>query len=219
MKKLISIIILSLLIIPTAFAATLGSQQTNTFEMNQTRDLYPITITAAADGEITSAKGIGIFMDPEAQMLWDNVKTLTLSGTAVTNGRVSATATPVYKNGYKTLYIPVLSDFKSGESLTILGATLRAYHTSFSERYLQLDINGDGISDARDVNKIEVQITYQTDFTAPYPPTDFSATLSSDLKQIAVKWTNSPDFDLNGCSMDRTRIRSGANANRQFSGR
>ncbi len=209
MKKVIIAFILVFGYAGTAFAATIFSENVDTFQMNETRTLLPVTVTAATAGEITAQNGINIFMETEAQMLWDNVTTLTATGTAVTNGRVNANIKPVYKDGYKTMYIPVTADFGANESVTITGMRLRAYHMSFSARYLQMDINGDGVSDAQNVNKIEVQGTYATDATAPYPPTDFSAVLSSDSTKVTLGWVNPPDYDLVGCSVDRTRVRNG----------
>jgi hypothetical protein len=209
MKKIIISLIAGISIVSAAQAATLSSQNANTFQMNETRTLWPVTITASANGEITAQNGINLFMEDDVKMLWDDAQELTATGTAVGNERMGGTVTPAYQNNYKIVHIPVSADFLAGESVTINGLRLRAYRYSFSARYLQMDTTGDLSADVHDVNGVEVQNTYATDFTPPYPPADVSATLSSDSKKVTLNWINPPDYDLIGCSVDRTRIRNG----------
>lgn len=209
MKKIFSALIISLLLIPLAHAATFYSDNDNTLALYQTRDLSNITIAAESDGEITAQHGINLTFDLEKQVLWDAVETLTATGSAVDNGKVASTVTPEYLNGYRVLHIPVLADFAAGESVTLSGNRLRAYKKAFRETFFWLDVNGDLLADFYDVNKLEVENIQATDHTPPYPPTEFTAVLSDDLKSISLSWVRTPDFDFIGTYLDRVRVRDG----------
>ena len=210
MKKFILILIAIFLIVPLAQAATLFSQNYNSLYKNETKDLWPITVTADTDGEITAEKGINLILDSQAiQILWDAVPTLTATGTAVDHSKIAATPAVQYINDYSVLHIPVLEDFSAGENVTFNGIRLRAYHYDFGTRYIGLDINGDYVADVQDVNRIEVISTALTDHTPPYPPTNFTATLATDLESVTLTWTMPPDFDLIGAILDRKITRGG----------
>jgi hypothetical protein len=208
MKKVIIAFIFVLGYAGAVSAATIGSDDGTTFNKRETKVLPAINIAAETNSDITAEHGIRLFMNWERQVLWDAVDTLSLSGSAVTNGKIPASVKPVYEDNYRTLYIPVTADFASGESVKISGVGLRVYDEWFLTEYIQLDINDDGISDATDINRIQVNDFYATDVTAPYPVTNFKAVLSGDLKSVSLSWQNPPDYDLLGCSLDRTRVRN-----------
>jgi len=210
MKKIISIVIFCLMFIPLAQAATLFSQNYNSFYQNEVRDIWPITVTAESDGEITALNGINLLIDSsEIQMLWDAVPTLTATGTAVDHQKIAASPTVQYLNSYSVLHIPVLADFTAGESVTFGGVRLRSYHYSFGTRYIGLDITGDYKAEVYDANKMEVTGNALTDQTPPYAPTNFTATLSADLKSITLNWVRPPDYDLIYMILDRKLTRNG----------
>lgn len=210
MKKILSTFILLILLAPITQAATLFSQNTNSFYKNETKQLWPLTITAEAAGEITAQHGINLlFENPTIQLLWDAVPVLSASGTAVQGGRIAAEPTVEYLNEYRVVHIPVLADFAAGESVTLAGLRIRAYRYSFGSQFIRLDTNGDLVADAQDVNKLEVYDQSLTDHTPPYAPTSFTATLADDLKSVSLSWKNSPDWDLIGAVLDRKRVRNG----------
>lgn len=209
MRNFLYVFLSAVLMTPSAFAADFSSSFTNSFFLNQTRDLAPITITATSAGEITSEKGIQIIFDNEKKILWDAVSSLSATGSAVTNSKILANPVPVYKNDYKTLFIPVTADFDAGESVTLSGIRLRVYKTAFLSTYLSLDVNGDGVGDVQDVNKIEASQTEGTDFTAPYPVTDVSVVANSSFTQVALSWQPSPDYDSQGTNITRKRVHNG----------
>ena len=210
MKKFLSIVVLLILLAPVTQAATLFSDQYNTFYQNESKGLWPITVTAEADGEITAKNGINLLVDAKnLKMMWDAVPELTASGTAITQGKVASKPKPEFLNDYAVLNIPVLADFAKGESVTFTGIRMRAYKYAFTRNFIQLDITGDQLADATDVNIITVSEITVLDRTPPYPPTQFSATLSPDLKSISLSWSRSVDFDVFGMNLDRKRVRAG----------
>ncbi|MBI5422404.1 hypothetical protein HZA44_04695 [Candidatus Peregrinibacteria bacterium] len=210
MKKILPIVVLLALLAPVAQAATLFSQNTNSFYKNETKQLWPITVTAEGAGEITAQHGINLlFENPTIQLLWDAVPTVSASGTAVQGGKIASEPTVGYLNEYRIVHIPVLADFAAGESVTLAGLRIRAYRYSFGSQFIRLDTNGDFVSDAQDVNKMEVFDQALTDHTPPYAPTDFTAVLADDLKSVSLRWKNSPDWDLIGAVLDRKRVRGG----------
>ena len=215
MKKFLIVLLAGLCFTPNTFAATIFSSNYNSFYKNETRVLWPITVTATVNGEIGPGNGLNLLFDADRiKMLWDKVETITASGTAVDNGKIAATITPEYKNDYHVMHIPVLGTFTAGEAVTFTGIKMRAYKNSFERAFLQVDINGDLTSDAEDIARIEVvDQTPVTDRTPPYPPKEFTATLAPDLQSVTLGWLPSPDFDLAGMVLDRFRIRNGNEQN------
>jgi hypothetical protein len=210
MKKIILSFVALFMIVPSVSAATIYSENTTSMYKSDTKELWPVTIIAEKNNEITAANGINLmFESPAIQLLWDAVPTLSASGTAVTNGRVSAAPTVQYLNRYSVLHIPVLTDFVAGETAIFTGIRVRSYHTPYGSQFLRLDVTGDYVADAIDVNRIEVYDVFATDNTPPYPPTDVTIALSSDLKNVALSWKAPPDFDLAGMVLDRKRVRNG----------
>lgn len=211
MKKIISAVILCLMFVPLAQAATIYSQNDNTFNENERKVIFPIVITADTSAEITAKNGINLILPDyqSNQILWDNVPTLTAYGTAVDNKKIAANISVQYLNTYSVLHIPVLADFAAGENVTLSGMTIRAYHYSFGSRYIGLDINGDYVADFQDVNRLQVLGTIGGDTTPPYPPTNFTATLSADAKSVSLNWVRPPDFDLAYMILDRKITRGG----------
>lgn len=196
--------------IPIAQAATLFSQNTNSFNQNETKDIWPITVTAESNVDVTAQAGINLLINSSGiQMLWDAVPTLSASGTAVDHQKMAASISVQYLNNYSVLHIPVLADFAAGENVILNGMRLRAYHYSFGTRYIGLDTTGDYVAEVQDVNRMEVLGTSLSDHTAPYPPTDFTATLSADLKSVSLSWVKPPDYDLVYMILDRKLTRGG----------
>ena len=208
MKKLALTLIISLLLMPLANAATIFSDYANTFGQNLTRDLAPITITAQADGEITAEHGINLLIDPDRYILW-NKDLITASGTAVDNGRLPASLTPDYMDGYKVLHIPVISNFMNGEQVVLNGLKLRSYDREIGQRYIGLDYTGDKVQEVQDVNSYRVTTDVHTDQTPPYPVTGLSYTVNEALNAVTLTWSNPPDYDIVSIVVEKQVTRNG----------
>lgn len=210
MKKIVLGLSAFFLLAPSVMAATIFSDFYTNFSKNETRQIWPIRVEATAENEITSAKGFNLLFDVSySQMLWDETYSITATGTAVDNGKMSATPKPEYLQGYKILHFPVLANFAPGEFVKLEGVRMRAYKHSFTRMFLQLDVTGDYTSDATDINPISVTDETVLDRTPPYMPKVFEATLSADLKSVSLTWDQPPDFDLIGMNLDRKRVRAG----------
>lgn len=209
MKKTLLVLFLILSMAPAAQAVTFYSTQHSLIKKNATRNLYPIVITAEADAEITAEHGIDLTLDAEAEILWDRQSTIYATGSAVNSGKISDEITPEYRNDYKVIHIPVEADFETGESITVHGIYVRAYQTRIRETFISIDLNGDGVFEAVDINKIEVISDTATDLTPPYPPKSLSAIVSGDLSMVTITWEYAPDYDNRGMSLIRTLERDG----------
>ncbi|MBI5411743.1 hypothetical protein HZA43_01045 [Candidatus Peregrinibacteria bacterium] len=205
-------LLLSLSLVATVQAATIVSESGNHIKINETRVLLPITITAENNDEITAKNGINLLIDTGVRILWNNASALQASGQAVVNGRIAAIITPEYKNGYTVLHIPVLDNFKAGEDVTLNGLTLRAYDRVFSQRFLGLDVTGDFVADAQDINAYAVENTTATDQSGPFAPTDVAYTVNGDRTAVTLTWVDPPDYDLIGMDLERIVTRNGQTA-------
>ena len=207
MKKIILSLLMAALMAPIGYAATIVSEQKTHLSQYETKELSSITITTEQDSEITTANGINLLIDPDKHIMW-NANEVTASGSAVENGRIAATFTPTFTDSYKTLYIPVLADFLADESFTISGLKLRAYDREIGSRFIGLDINGDKVADANDVNSYKVLDDSRQDRTAPYPVTDLNFTINEEKSEIQLSWQNPPDYDLANITIKRTLTRN-----------
>ena len=203
MKKLALSLAVAMVLVPSVSAAQIASDYFNALSQNQTETIFPINITASADAEITAEHGINLILNAEKQILWDDVATISATGTAVTAEKISASITPEYKNNYKIVHIPVLADFASGESVKITGLAMRAYNRSFDNLFMGMDLNGDNVADATDVNSYKVTSDTATDHTPPYAPSDFKATVASNLGSVSLSWGIPADYDLVNFTLER----------------
>jgi hypothetical protein len=211
MKKVILGLVFGLMLVPVARAATLSTEGNDNFQQNSSQVINPVTITATTDNEITRANGIDLLLNDCQQMLWDDHSPLTSYGLQTQQGKVDNPFVPEYRNNYLTLHIPVVADFKAGESVTISDLRVRTYKTPFAGQCLQLDVNGDGVPDARTNWSFVVANAPSIDNTPPYPPTHFTATLSDDRTKVQLSWVAPPDFDVSGFSLQRKVVRAGQN--------
>ncbi|MBU0577428.1 hypothetical protein KJ742_06845 [Patescibacteria group bacterium] len=210
MKKFVITLFCTLLIIPTAFAASIVSDYSSTIPQNYYETLAPATITADAEGEITAEYGINILIDVDKYILWNVVDFITASGTAVSEGRVDAEIIPEYLEGYKVLHIPVNSDFAEGEFVTLNGLQLRTYDREISSRFLGLDIDGDFTADVIDINSYKVNTSIRTDNIPPYPIENVEYVINGNLTEIEITWDNPPDYDVTSNYIYRTVTRNGS---------
>ncbi|MDH5596673.1 MAG: hypothetical protein OEY44_01100 [Candidatus Peregrinibacteria bacterium] len=194
MKKFLVILGALALVVPQALAATIYMQGTVDLDLNETKLIPNLEIVAEYDGEINAQYGINILLAPEVEILWDD-RMLSLSGSAVANGRVVGPAS--FSDDYKVLHIPVAEDFLTGEMLVLGNVAMRSYDQDFGNRWLKLDLNGDLIGDFQDINNYEVQNVDRSDNTKPYPIRDLSYTLGAE-GTLTLNWVNPPDYDLRG---------------------
>lgn len=213
MKKLLIAPLALLLSVTTALAATVGSELAQRYvKYDAEQMIRPITITAEKAGEITAAHGIAIIIPDDLYATFSRtVTSVTASGSAVTAGSLDATVTVTYpKLNLRTVLIPVKKDFTAGSSVVISGLTIRLYDRGNSYRALGVDLTGDGVSDATDINGIQIDDTAErSDAVVPYDVTDLMVTQSATTT-IKLVWTNPPDLDLTQVEIERTRIRNGA---------
>jgi hypothetical protein len=200
MKKFTAIFA-ALFFAPSALAATLSAEFPVEFDKQETRLIAPLTVTSEVDGDIRSEHDLAVMLDPFEEVLWDD-DGLTLSGTAVDNGRVMADVDYYYTDDYKSLIVPVKEDFKAGESLKIEGLMMRTYDHSFGNRYYWLDVDGDGDADVQGTNTYEVRDRDTSDTTPPYPVTNTGYEVNEDGSVLLI-WNNPPDYDLDGVRIER----------------
>ncbi len=212
MKKIILSLMLALITpVLAAQAATLTSTYYNKLNFNEAKEIQPIEIHAEADGEIMASKGISIILDPEKYILWDAVDSVVFEGPAVTGGYVAAEAVPEYRNGYKTVYIPIKQDWPAGMSATLIGLRLRAYNRLIGLNYFfGYDLTGDGVADVQDTNSYMVtDENIHTDQTPPYLPSGIQYQIAANKASIALTWQNPPDYDLVGVTILKFLTRGG----------
>lgn len=199
------------LFVANVFGATVNSdiaQRYVKYDAEQT--IRPITITAERAGEITAAHGIAIIIPDNLYATFTRGMTsITASGTAVSYSVSAAPIVTYPKINLKTVLIPVKQDFAARDSVTISGLTIRLYDRGNSYRSLGIDLTGDGIPDATDINGIQIDDTAErTDATVPYDVTDLVATQTT-ATAIKLAWTNPPDLDLTQIEIERMRVRNG----------
>jgi len=149
-------------------------------------------------------------LEDDLEVLLD-AQSLIFTGNAIDKGRVSLNVQGVFSEDYKSLFIPVISDFEAGDWLQVSGLALRAYDRTFSGRYLGLDLDGDLIPDVSDINAYEVGSTSVSDRTAPYPVTNVSYSQEAN-GDVTLTWNRPPDYDYHATIINRTRVRNGQSA-------
>jgi len=207
MKKTAIFLLLFMLFVPGALAATIVSQWQTVVDQNDTREMAPILITSTSDGDITAEHGIRILLSPEAQILWDDAE-LTITGTARDNGKVNLNVVPEYAADYKSVYIPVMKDFEASDWLSIQGLTLRGYDEACNNQFLGLDLDGDGEANVSDINIYRVGQNIKIDFTDPYPIRNADYTRNAD-GSVTLTWDHSVDYDFDATIIDRHRVKNG----------
>lgn len=208
MKKLLSILIAFVIFLPTVQAVTIRSDYAMSFKKNSIGEMATMVITAEKDFEISAKHGINLILDDEKEILW-NDNEIQLSGIAIENERIESSLVPTFSENYKILHIPVLNDFLENETFIISGLKLRAYRYNFSYRFMKIDINGDGLADAVDINGYKVNEDRGSDITVPYPVTDIKYVINDNKDQISLSWNNPPDYDFDGIIIEKNLLRDG----------
>lgn len=210
MKKFAISLLTVLLFAPNVLAATVTTEMSIEIAQRQTKELFPVVITSTSDGDIKAEHGINLVLDPDPEfwLLWDE-RTPTVTGTAITNGKVNLNVKLEYSDNKKVIHIPVMEDWAAGDYLTIDGLALRAYLRSIPHRPIGMDLTGDLIPDIYDINFFEVTDDRQTDKTPPYPVQNASYTLNSN-GSVTLNWTHPPDFDIDSVAIDRNIHKNGS---------
>lgn len=184
------------------------------FDYNFTRndsgkEVGPIIITDTDGASVTAQHGIRIIIPETLRSVWELEKNqLQLSGTAVSQGKIAATVTPVYTDTLKEVYIPVLGDFTKGMSVSVSGLSMRVYRIANDNRRLALDLNGDHLGDVDNFRTIAISSTeIKTDITAPYPLRNLA--VEKVATGVKLTWHDSADLDLDRILITKKLTRGG----------
>ncbi len=114
---------------------------------------------SAGTPKITAAGDIRIIIPAALNMTWDtSVGAVTVSGTAQGAGHILAAPAVAYGGvgGNKTVTIPVVNTFGSGQIADISGLRLTNFSAQSAASRLQLDINNDAVADSVDAQTIAI---------------------------------------------------------------
>lgn len=162
--------------------------------------LLPMTVMDEEGGNITAEKGIGIILPKDIGILWDKINSVDVNGSQTS---VS------YNPDLKTIIIPVLKTFSSGEQAIISGLTVRIYGTGCSYQNFQLDYNGDSVADITGVNGFQIDTANsRSDNTPPFTIT--ALTRKVGTSSVTLSWEDPPDPDFLGVLISRTLTRAGS---------
>ncbi|MDP3784731.1 MAG: hypothetical protein Q8R12_01485, partial [bacterium] len=128
-------------------AATATSTANQTFEINQAATaISKLTVTAGADaGAITAANGLRIAIATSTvNMLWDTTVTKALfGGVASSSAKIASCACIGYEGGGSVATTSVITDFSSGDVLTVSGLKFTSFNTAVaSSTAIQLFLDG-----------------------------------------------------------------------------
>lgn len=201
MKKLSALLFGFMLLVPQTLAATIASDFSSDLDKQHIQSLWPVNIKATADSEITAEHGITIMLNFTDPLIWEN-KVISVSGTAVSNGKIDSKVVAEYSKDYKVLHIPVKADFVSGEQFKVSNLSVRTYDYDTTRRYLELDINGDLVADAVDFNGYRVMDVDDTDNTHPYAIYDVESAINVD-GSVTLSWAQPADYDIQYVRVDK----------------
>lgn len=189
----------SLLFSGIAFASpSINSGATQSFQQNQAstqmRDI--VIMDDLSMPEIKSGQ-ISITIPETIEAIFDDERTIeniVFYGTAVDNGRLSATPEISFDNGDKTLVIQIDQDFLAGENLTISKAYIEGFHEpSFTASYLILNVSGSEV-DYFDGNYMNVLNSSLVDAYKPEPA--LNLTVEQISSGLEISWDNPTDLDI-----------------------
>jgi len=183
------------------------------------RIIFPITISAESDAEISAEFGIQIKVPDGLNATFDrDISEVSFFGSAVENSAIVGGPVDLisFSHDLRNLNLLVDRDFQNAENLIISGLKIRVYDTGNSIRYLELHLDDSGIYSAQNVNGIRIDdSTPSTDTTAPYQVDDLRVEKISD-NQIKLIWTNPPDLDTSRIMILRNRTRNGISRSAEF---
>ena len=203
MKKT-SFLLLFLILTNTAFALpTMNSGDNQTFSQNQNvTEIYDIVITEDPDTAYITAGTLKIIIPDSLEIIFDSQTTysyLTITGTAVDNGKVDERPIVRFENGDKTLIIPILADFDADESITITKVYMEGFHGSPSNSAnLIMEINGEQYLDQY---YLDINSSTLNDGTEPDLPTNIS--IQDHADGVQVTWIDPTDLDLSAVQILR----------------
>ncbi len=127
------------------------------------------TASGSSTAPINPTNDIRIVIPSTMSLTWDtSVTSLSASGTAVDNSKISSTPSVSYEQdgtgNYRIAVIQVDADFADGEYVILSGLKV-TNATTVGYDYLRLDISGGSGAIARDVKRILVQYPKQAGYT------------------------------------------------------
>ena len=200
MKNLSLALIISLLVINISYAAMVHTPFSFSMSRYNIENLEYILVTAENDNEITSEFGLNFLLNEDDHLLWnDNEVTVEITNNGVTQSEVIV---PRYLNNYKVLYIPIKDNLLSGDTIKLIGMQVRTYNWTTSSRYIQIDIDGDLVSDIQDGNGYKVSSDEKNNIDPPYSIIDLQYTINDD-NSILFTWGNPPDYDYERVTIEK----------------
>lgn len=198
MKKItILSLLLSFILSPLAYAATAGPVGViGLGQYNSTEYLDHQIITVESDGEITAMNGINFMFEPAFHIRWDQgISSLSVTGSAVDNGKIATSVTPEYHHDKGAVHIPVLADMSAGESFTITGLRIRTYDRNIGTQAVWVDINGDYLKDFESLSGFYVnESAGTTDSAGPWAPENVEWQIVNN--KPVVTWVDPVDWDF-----------------------
>ncbi len=190
----------------TAFALpTVVSELDQTFDENEaSQQLLTITITEDAEELYIKEGSLKLTIPASLSIIFDATRTapeIVLIGTAVRNGKIAERPAVTFEDKDKTLVIPVLANFATGEVVTISKVYVEGFYEPSNSDYLVMTLEGDE-TEYKDTKYIFVRDSSLQDEFAPDKPTNL---VVSDVEGGGVKltWTNPTDLDLNNVQVLR----------------
>ena len=150
--------------------------------------------------------GVGLLLSPTQWTMWEReVKTLQISGNAVTRGKIAAEVLLTYSNDLKIARWPILADFAVGDEMIISGLYVRVYNRASGPQPLTVDVTGDNIKDYDSLMTIKIDETdVRTDSTPTYPPEKPEAAIDTNPLGVDLKWVTPLDYDFNVFEIEKS---------------
>ena len=213
--RIISISLLSVFFFSMTAFADMGNVYFDqsydyTFYKSQGGIVFGPVLIIDSDGDsVSQANGIRMMIPDGLFLLFDRSATqLTLTGSAVTQGKIAAAVTPVYSDSLREVYLPVLGTFTKGMDVSISGLMIRTYRQENGKRKIGLDLNGDHISDVDNFRTTLINSENRVDVISPYPVKNISVIKNDN--GVKLTWVDSPDLDIERILITKKLTRAAA---------
>ncbi|MBI5414040.1 S-layer homology domain-containing protein [Candidatus Peregrinibacteria bacterium] len=193
---------------PLSLAApTLSSSSDQSFNLYQgVTSLRPFTVTDVIGGEITKDFGIKISLPEGLSSIFDtklSKEQFSVSGTAVTNGRVATNVQLQFEDKGRAIKIAILNDFIKGEQVILNGLYLKDIYVETKTGAMEYPMLAYSVTGT--VRGSDRLIGYKIntdDRNRPDIPTSFTAEIDKS-GGIILKWNDPWDLDLSRINIYR----------------